>query len=239
MDNTNQPRVEDVLPVRSRVSWQAVFAGAVIAVAMYVVLVMLGSAVGVSLSDTDIRNRTLGIAAAAWLVISLIASLFVGGFITTQCSVGENRQEAVVHGVLTWAAVVLIMTVMTTTALRGGYGALMGAATLSRTVTDPANTDWEAVARRAGIPQDRIDAWREQARNLPNRAREEAEDTDNQQAALNTAKAATWWGLVGLIVSIASAVGGAVAGSGPTFRFFVLQGRTRVMINRGEQLAHR
>ena len=58
MDNTNQPRVEDVLPVRSRVSWQAVFAGAVIAVALYVVLVMLGSAVGVSLSDANIRDRT-------------------------------------------------------------------------------------------------------------------------------------------------------------------------------------
>ena len=52
MDNTpNQPRVEDVLPVRSRVSWQAVFAGAVIAVAMSVVLALLGTAVGVSLSD--------------------------------------------------------------------------------------------------------------------------------------------------------------------------------------------
>jgi len=45
--------------------------------------------------------------------------------------------------------------------------------------------------------------------------------------------------LVGTIVSLASAVAGAVAGSGPTFRFFVLHGRTRVMINRGEQLASR
>lgn len=239
MDNmTNQPRVEDVLPVRSRVSWQAIFAGAVISLAVYMVLTMLGAAIGLSLSDANIRGSTLGIAAAIWATLAFVLSLFVGGFVTTQCAVGENRQEAVVHGILMWGAVLFIMTWMIASGFRGGYGALVGAAYLNQAAGDQATaTNWETVARRAGISDERI----QEARRVlnPEEAAEEVSDPQNRQAALNYTTAATWWALVGTLVSIASAVGGAVLGSGPTFRFFVFQGRTRVMINRGEQLAHR
>src|SRR5262245_57537631 len=97
MDNSTQPRVEDVLPVRSRVSWPAVFAGAAITVAMYSVLTLFGMAIGLTVSDTNIRTSTLNIAGMVWAVVTFVGALFVGGFITTQCAVGENRVEAVVH----------------------------------------------------------------------------------------------------------------------------------------------
>src|SRR6186997_728014 len=84
--------VEDVLPLRSRVSWGAIFAGAVMALAVYLVFTLLGGAIGLSVSnDTD--SETLSNGAAVWAVVTTIIALFVGGWVTSQCTVGENKME--------------------------------------------------------------------------------------------------------------------------------------------------
>jgi hypothetical protein len=44
-------RAEDVLPVRSRISWGAIFAGAMVALSLYFLLTMLGAALGLSVGD--------------------------------------------------------------------------------------------------------------------------------------------------------------------------------------------
>jgi high-affinity Fe2+/Pb2+ permease len=44
-------QASDVLPVRSRISWGAVLAGAFIALTAYIVLATLGAAMGLSLSN--------------------------------------------------------------------------------------------------------------------------------------------------------------------------------------------
>jgi hypothetical protein len=66
MDHKEQAGVEDILPVRSRISWGAIFAGAVIALAIYLVLTVLGAAVGLSLTNTTVRGSTLWWSAVIW-----------------------------------------------------------------------------------------------------------------------------------------------------------------------------
>src|SRR5688572_28781965 len=104
INETQEIGVEYVLPLRSRVSWGAIFAGAVMAMAVYLVLTLLGGAIGLSVSnDTD--AETLSTGAGIWAVVTTIIALFVGGWVTSQCTVGENKMEAVVHGIITWGIV--------------------------------------------------------------------------------------------------------------------------------------
>src|SRR5687768_6249628 len=92
-------QASDVLPVRSRISWGAVMAGAVVAVAMYVLLIVAGVALGVTVADR-VTNQSLGIGAGIWSTISMLLSLFAGGYIASRISVGENQSEAAVYGII-------------------------------------------------------------------------------------------------------------------------------------------
>ena len=50
---------EDLVPVHSRLSWGAITAGSVIALAMYFLLTLLGGAIGFTLTDYY-RAETIG-----------------------------------------------------------------------------------------------------------------------------------------------------------------------------------
>src|SRR5947209_3820992 len=92
-ENRTTVRVEDVVPLRSRVCWPAIFAGAVLALAVFFVLTLLGAAVGLSVYDSA-SSRALNTGAAVWAVASTIAALFLGGWFVSQATVGENKLEA-------------------------------------------------------------------------------------------------------------------------------------------------
>ena len=205
---------EDLLPVHSRVSWGAIFAGAVLTLALYLVLTLLGSAIGLSVSDR-VRGENLATGAAIWAVVSTALALFVGGWITAQLTVGENKLEAALHGVILWGVVFAAFLWLVSTGVRSGFNALVG---MSQAVGQAAPQDWEAAARRAGVSQDQIDNWRRTAKEAPEAARRGAEDPQNQQAAADAATRVAWWTLAGTLLSMLAAVAGALVGGGPTLR---------------------
>jgi len=75
--------------VRSRVSWGAILAGAVIALAVYFLLSALGVALGLSLSDRVDPNN-LGTGAGIYALVSYLVALFLGGFLVVTL-VTNNR----------------------------------------------------------------------------------------------------------------------------------------------------
>src|SRR5687768_5173807 len=83
-------RVEDIMPLRSRVSWPAIFAGSVMALAFFFVMMLLGASVGLSVYD-NVNTNTLNTGAAVWAIASTILAQFVGGWIVSQATVGENK----------------------------------------------------------------------------------------------------------------------------------------------------
>lgn len=217
-----QPQIEDTVGVGSRVSWAAVFAGAVMTLAAYLLLTLLGAAVGLSLSDTGIRANSLGVGAVIWAIVTVIASLFLGGYVSTLIAVGENRCEAMVHGVLVWGVVTAMMFYMMAAGVRVGYSAALGAAYVGGSVdADAANGNWEAVARRAGMSDERIAEIRGQLEKARQQAGQAADSPETRQQALNATTSAVWVTLVGTLLSMAAAVVGGVMGSGPTARLLV------------------
>ena len=100
----------------NRISWGAIFAGAVIALAIGLMLNMLGVAVGASLVDTAARNgpaaSSIGLGAAAWMLVSNLIALFVGGYAAARLSGTADGTDGTLHGVAVWAATLLVSTIL-------------------------------------------------------------------------------------------------------------------------------
>lgn len=211
-------RTEDVMPVRSRVSWGPIFAGATLALGVYLVLTLVGGAIGLSVSD-NVKGGTLGTGAAVWAVLTTVVALFAGGWVASQLSVGESKGEATMYGLLVWGLVFAMFLWLVGTGVRAGFNAMVGMAHTGAVVTqNTTQQDWEAGARRAGLSQSQIDDMKVKIKDAPASAREAVENPENQQAVKDAATHVTWWTLLGTLLSMAAAVGGSLFGAGPTFR---------------------
>jgi hypothetical protein len=231
--------VEDVSGVRGRVSWGAILAGSVLALALYFLLTLLGGAIGLSVSD-KFGGKTIGIAAAIYAVVVTAVSLFAGGFVASQLTTGENKREATVYGLLVWAAVFAMLLWLMATGVKAGFNAMVGVATAGANVTNTAGEnvskeDFEDAARRAGYSQQQINDFKEKVKNAPADAKAAAEDPNNRAKAEEAARKAgevatqvTWWTFFGTLVSMLAAAAGGYVGAGPTFRLFAVPvARTR------------
>jgi hypothetical protein len=217
-------RVEDLVGLRSRVSWAAVFAGAVLALAIFFVLSLLGASIGLSVYD-DVNRTTLNYGAAAWAIISLLVALFLGGWFVSQATVGENKCEAAVHGILMWGVFFALTLALTAMGIRAGFNSLIGAATIAEKtgVTDHASTDRGTLdknLRDAGLNDQQIAKVHEGLDNPVQKVRDVANDPQTRE----NVKTASWWTLFGVLLSMAAALVGALVGAGPTFRLMAVRG---------------
>jgi hypothetical protein len=220
---------EDVLPVRSRISWGAIVAGSVLALSLYLLFTLLGGAIGMSVSD-KFEGRSIGNGAAVWAVLTTAVSLLIGGFVASQLTVGENKLEGAMYGLLVWAVVFAMLLWLMASGVRAGFGAMVGVSTATgaaaRNVTQ---ADVEDVARRAGYSQQQIDDLRNRVRNAPADAKAVAEDPATKARAEQMATEAaetttrvTWYTFLGTLVSMLTASLGGYVGSGPTLRLFAV-----------------
>jgi hypothetical protein len=225
IDDSPDVRVEDLVGLRSRVSWPAIFAGAVLALAIFFVLSLLGASIGLTVYD-DVNSRTINMGAAAWAIISLLAALFLGGWFVSQATVGENKCEAAVHGLLMWGVFFALTLGLTAMGIRAGFNSLVGAAVIAETagVTDSAAPDRAKTER---FLRDELKATDEQIAQFNRFAdrpvtatREALEDPKTRE----NVKTASWWTLFGVLLSMAAAMVGALVGAGPTFRLLAVRG---------------
>jgi hypothetical protein len=121
----SSPSASDLLAVRSRVSWPAIAAGAMIATAIYFVLTLFGLALGI---EVAVRGTTthLGAGAALYSILTLLLAMFFGGWATSRLAVGESKLEAVLYGVILWGALFLGLVWLFSAGIRTGFGAMVG-----------------------------------------------------------------------------------------------------------------
>jgi len=227
---------EDLVPVRSRISWGAIVAGSVLALALYFLLTLLGGAIGLSVNGRT-SARALGIGAAVWAIVVTALCLFIGGLVASQLTVGENKMEAAMYGLLVWAVVFAMLLWLMATGVQAGFNAMVGVATAGSAAANTVaqNTtqeDWEAGARRAGFTQQQIDDVKQRAKDAPAQAKAAVEDPANRQKAEAAAREVeeavtkvTWFTFLGTLVSMLAAAAGGYVGAGPTFRLFAVSTR--------------
>lgn len=96
-----------------RISWGAIFAGVVLSLAIYLVLSVLGSAIGAGVVDPKGDAHPLegfSYAAGAWVLVTTVISVVAGGYYAGRAA----QALGWLHGVLAWALVTLLTTYMLT-----------------------------------------------------------------------------------------------------------------------------
>lgn len=218
----SRPEAHDIWSVGTRVRWSSVLAGVVVAIAFSALLTTFAIAMGLTTMDKA-SGKTMMIASGiAWLAI-MVVSLFVGGYVATRTCTRETRFEALIIGVLVWGTSAALMA--------AGAGASMGLA-IDATRTASVVTADQVFYKNLGWDQDRVSRYE----NLSNPDRvsaelnltpEEHRKYEEARQKANEAKAAVanvtpqqaaWWVLLGLLLSVGAAVGGAVTGAGPEVR---------------------
>jgi hypothetical protein len=181
---------DPVISVQSRVSWGALLAGAAVGIATYTVLGLLGIAVGLSVADTT-SAENLGLGAGVWAFVSLVVAMFFAGWVTTQCTVGETRTEAVLYGVVVWA---LTATFLVWSAATG-----IGLSKAAFAHGNGADRSTATAADLIGAPT---------AQSPSDRTTDNSDPHDDRQRLQVTA----WWSFFGTVLSLLAAIGGAMLG---------------------------
>jgi len=251
MAELSAPSPVDVLSVRSRVSWGAIAAGAMVALSLYMLLTMLGVALGIEVAVRG-ADQNLGAGAAIYSILSLLVAMFFGGWATSRLAVGESKLEAVLYGLILWGVLFMGMVWLLSAGIRTGFGAMIG---LSSGAYEVAREDDSAASRpspglvdalrtrydtelggdrfvedlkKTGLTEEqarkaqqevkaRIDRVRNDPGSLPEVARDIANQPDVRHTAgqlAQGARQATWWTLLGVLVSMATVIVGSLTGSG-------------------------
>lgn len=158
----------------ARISWGAVFAGAIIALASQLVLTLVGMAIGLATLSPGIADSPSGAAlsmgAGLWLLLSSVISLFVGGYIAARLGGTFNGW---LHGLTTWGTVTLMTVLLLTTAA----GSLIGAAS-GLTNFAVSNSGKASGIRLPAALQQQVDQLKTQANQSADQATAQAQSTD-------------------------------------------------------------
>ena len=133
----------------TKVSWGAIFAGVVIALAAQFLLNLLGVGIGAAVLDPATYDNpdasTFSIAGGLWYVVAGLIAAFLGGFVASRLSGRPLMSVGALHGLATWAVTTLVVLYLLTTsvgALVGGaisgLGSVIGGATQSAASAVPA-----------------------------------------------------------------------------------------------------
>lgn len=117
----------DIVPTARRVSWGAVFGGVVLALAVNILLSLLGIGIGLTTVDPvqpggSPAASSLGIGAAIWWVVSMLVAMFVGGYTAARLAGVVQSGDGLLHGLITWAFVLLLTFYLLTSAIGGMVG---------------------------------------------------------------------------------------------------------------------
>lgn len=110
------------LPQSTGARWGALIAGLVLTTAVGWFLMILGSALGMSVadaSDMEALGEGFGIAASLWLMVSWLVAYFVGALLTARLIGSDDTAFCVLHGVALWGLALVLTVVLASMGVRG------------------------------------------------------------------------------------------------------------------------
>lgn len=122
------PVTTQVIEYHDRVRWGPILAGLVIALGTQLVLSSLGAAFGLSSIANSGAPRSsadeVGTAVGIWSIVSLFASLFIGGWVTTRTSGPITRNGSLFNGAILWATTLALGSYLLASGVSGALGVL-------------------------------------------------------------------------------------------------------------------
>lgn len=118
--------VTKVTDYHDLVRWGPIVSGLVVALATQLILSALGAAIGTGfLSDSGAPRSNagdVGTGVGIWSIVSLLVSLFVGGWITTRACGPMNRSTALLNGTILWATTLALSSWLLASGVSGAFG---------------------------------------------------------------------------------------------------------------------
>lgn len=203
--------MEDIVGVRPRISWAAIFAGAFIAVVALLVLSSIGTAVGLSVTRGQAPQGT---ATLVWAIVFAMVSLFLGGWTSSQCVARETRKEAALQGVVLWGVIYFSLILLGYLGVFTSFNIVMGIGSPEGDLPLSPMAIAE-IARALSLTPDQIAMLEELLGGV------------SADAGLI---ASAWWTLAGVVASLFAAVLGSIAGTSPRVPLRELFGRRRPVV---------
>jgi len=113
---------ENSLVARNRIQWGPIVGGIVAALATFLLLSLLGIALGASVLGPRDEAGDIGTWAAIWGAFSIIASFLIGGWIAARTAALDGSFAGLMQGLVTGAAGILLIVWLTASGLGNLFG---------------------------------------------------------------------------------------------------------------------
>ncbi len=180
--------VNAVVDYHDRVRWGPILAGIAIALGTQLGLSALAIAIGLSAGATGANAGSVSLGVVIWSIISLLISLFLGGWVMAQTCGPMTKKTAILNAAILWGTTLALSSWLLASGISGAVGAAAANA------GEIANQ----VQQQGGV-------------NIPNQA-PNVDPNQVRDLAGNTAKAA-WSFLLGSLLSLAGTMIGAALGA--------------------------
>jgi hypothetical protein len=188
---TEPPVVNSVVEYHDRVRWGPILSGLVVALATQLVLSALGAAIGASFLAGSGAPRSnapgVGTSVGIWSIISLLIALFIGSWVTARASGPMNRNTALLNGAILWATTLALGSWLLASGVAGAFG--IAASNAGEVIN-------QVQQGGVNVPDNPPNVTAQQTRNLAGNAAE-----------------GLWSFVIGSLLGLAAALGGAAAGA--------------------------
>lgn len=197
----DQPSAHEPHPFHTLISWPAVIAGALVAIAIGAMLNLLGVALGAaSLNPFDLsREEAAGFSAGAgaWVAIANTIALAIGGFVASRTAKFSDHHRGFMHGLAVWALAFMIALLIAGSTAAGGLTAVLNGVSQNETVAD--------VTYEAPLAGDRLagDRLSDEAPAVPPPAQREVEETADATTTI------ALWAFLTMLLGAIGAIAGA------------------------------
>ncbi len=185
---TDPTIVNPLVDYHDQVRWGPILAGIAIALGTQLGLSALAMAIGLSAGATGADAGSVGFGVVIWSIISLLISLFLGGWVMAQSCGPMTKKTALLNAAILWGTTLALSSWLLASGISGAFGAAAANA------GEIANQ----VQQQGGV-------------NIPNQA-PNVDPNQVRDIAGNTAKGA-WSFLLGSLLGLAAAMIGAAVGA--------------------------
>jgi hypothetical protein len=214
MATTYQRRDYDLLRSDSRLRWPAIIAGFFAAVAVQLVLLAIGGAIGISGLTAVYHPGTLqglNIAAGIWTVLSPIVSLFVGGMVAVMLARPLDRRMASFHGGMVWCLSMILGGAIVLAIAAPSIGGTLGGATAG-TTSGVAAAETTNHPRTALKKADHTKATLDRRLDKNGNGTSKDEQLDTEKTAAKAGSGVAWGTVIAMLLGFAGSMFGALSG---------------------------
>lgn len=143
----------------SRVSWGAIFGGALIMLVTLMLLSLLGIGIGVGSINPMEESQPLqglGTGTLIWWIVSNLIAVFAGAYTAAKLTNLSYQLSGLLHGILTWSLYALISFILLTSTVGGIISGVGSAVSKTLSAVEMDVTDITDLADQADIDTDRI-----------------------------------------------------------------------------------